>query len=53
LDTFSQSLERAYFEGSEGAEGFVDHQIYFSVSQLETGDTRAYKWEPELHELPS
>jgi hypothetical protein len=52
-DTFSQSLERAYFEASEGAEGPVYHKVHFSVSQLETGDSIACKWEPELHELPS
>jgi hypothetical protein len=48
-----QSLERAYYEGSEGAEGVLDHQVHFSVYQLETGDGIAWKWEPELHELPS
>jgi hypothetical protein len=48
-DAFSQSLEGAYFEASEGAEGPPDHQVYFSVSQLETGDITACKWEPELH----
>jgi hypothetical protein len=53
FDQSSQSLEGAYFEASEGAEGLVDHQVHFSVSQLETGDSTAYKWEPELHELPS
>jgi hypothetical protein len=53
LDVFSQSLERAYFEASEGAEDLVDHQVHFSVSQLKTGDTTACEWEPELHELPS
>jgi hypothetical protein len=52
-DICSQSLLRAYFEGSEGAEGVLDHQVHFSVSQLETGDTFTCKWEPELHELPS
>jgi hypothetical protein len=26
---------------------------YTSVSHLETGDIIAFKWEPELHELPS
>jgi hypothetical protein len=53
LDFFSQSLEGAYFEGSEGVEGLVEHQVHFSVSQLETGDGLATKWEPDLHELPS
>jgi hypothetical protein len=53
LDFFSQILEREYFEGSEEAEGLVDHQVHFSVSQLETGDNIACKWEPELHELPN
>jgi hypothetical protein len=53
LDAFSQSLDGAYFGGSEGEEGVLDHQVHFSVAQLETGDTPAYKWEPELHELPS
>jgi hypothetical protein len=48
LDFFSQSLEREYFEGSEGAEGVLDHQVHFSVSQLETGIITACKWEPEL-----
>jgi hypothetical protein len=43
-DVFSQSLEGAYFEASEGAEGLVDHQVHFSVSQLETGDSTAFKW---------
>jgi hypothetical protein len=52
-DVFSQSLEGLYFEGSEGAEGFVDNQVHFSVSQLKTGDSTACKWEPELHDLPS
>jgi hypothetical protein len=53
LDVFSQSLDRAYFQGSQGTEGLVDHQVHFSVSQLETGDTPACMWEPELHELQS
>jgi hypothetical protein len=53
LDVCSQSLEGVYFEGSEGAEGPLDHQEHFSVSQLETGDSTAFKWEPELYELPS
>jgi hypothetical protein len=46
LDFFSQSLERAYFEGSEGEEGLVDHQVHFKVSQLETGVKTACKFEP-------
>jgi hypothetical protein len=53
LDVFSQSPKGAYFEGSEGAEGLVDHQVHFSVTQLETGDTMASRRESELHELPS
>jgi hypothetical protein len=52
-DIISHSLEGAYFEGSEGAEGLVDYQVHFSVSHHETGDTSPRKWEPELHELPS
>jgi hypothetical protein len=52
-DTYSQRLEWAYFEASEGTEGLADHQVHFSVAQLETGNTPASKWEPELHELPS
>jgi hypothetical protein len=51
LYVITQSLERKYLEASEGAEGLVDHQVHFSVSQLETGDTHACKGEPELHEL--
>jgi hypothetical protein len=49
-DVISQRLQGAYFEGSEGTEGALDHQVHFSVSQLETGDITACKWEPELHE---
>jgi hypothetical protein len=52
-DLSSQSLEFAFFEGSEGAEGLVDYQVHFSVSQLEAGDSITCKWEPELHVLPS
>jgi hypothetical protein len=54
MDAFSQNLEGAYFGASERADGFVDHQVHFSsVSQLETGDKLANKWESELHDLPS
>jgi hypothetical protein len=38
-NVFIQSLERAHSQGSEGAEGLVDHQVHFSVSHLETWDT--------------
>jgi hypothetical protein len=51
LDAFSQSLEGAYFEGSEGAEGLLDHQVHFSVSQLKPGDNIACICESELQEL--
>jgi hypothetical protein len=49
MDAYSQRFEGAYFEGTEGAKGPVDHQVHFSVAQLETGDTLSCKWEPELH----
>jgi hypothetical protein len=39
LDAFSRCLEGAYFEDSEGVEVVLDHQVHFSVAQLETGDT--------------
>jgi hypothetical protein len=52
-DAFSQSLEGVYFEGSEGAEGVINHQVHFSISQLETGATIACKWEPKLADLLS
>jgi hypothetical protein len=53
LDVFSQSLEWAYFGASEGTECLLDHQVHFSVSQLEAGDTTPYIEESELHELSS
>jgi hypothetical protein len=53
LHVFSQSLEGTYFENSEGAEGLVDYQEHFSVSQLETRDTHAYRGKPQLQDLPS
>jgi hypothetical protein len=49
---FFQSLEGAYLEASEGAEGLLDHQVHFSVPHLETGDSITLIGKPELHELP-
>jgi hypothetical protein len=51
IELFSQSLEGTYLEGSEGTQGLVDHQVHFTVTQLETGDKMS-SGELQLHELP-